>query len=318
MANETRKLRRTQERETSGKDRRLDWKKPPSVSPAEMPDPFGPAQMKSTLIRVALILGALWLLGGMIAAVVQPGWVRVTSLVVPAVLSAVVVGVLIWTIRRTRTAREMASLLRSAETSEERRQVIEQLEQGKKKNDPAAIFARAQLEMQEDPKKALETLESIDLTKVSGVVADEARTQRAMIHLLLGQVSLARQLVDNIELKRQQDARSRAMMTAICAEAWARSGEAPRAVESLDLLDQEDEALAQLKPQILRSYAYAYAHMMKTKELRRVLRSLSKMDVRLLGGFLQGKGHPVLQREAKKILEQSGAVPRKMQVQRMR
>ena len=41
--------------------------------------------------------------------------------------------------------------------------------------------------------------------KVMGTVADEARSQRAMIHLTLGQVNLARQLVDNIELKRNQD-----------------------------------------------------------------------------------------------------------------
>ena len=51
-----------------------------------------------------------------------------------------------------------------------------------------------------------------------GSIADEARSQRAMIHLTLGQVNLARQLVDNIELKRHQDPRSRAMIGAIAAD----------------------------------------------------------------------------------------------------
>ena len=151
-----------------------------------------------------------------------------------------------------------------------------------------------------------------------GSVADEARSQRAMIHLTLGQVNLARQLVDNIELKRHQDPRSRAMIGAIAAEAWSRSGDAKKAIETLDLFDLSDAQLAQIKPQLLRSYAYAYAYTAKNKELKQVLRQMVKIDARLLGGFLQGKGHPLLQKEAKRILEQSGAIPRRMQVQRMR
>jgi hypothetical protein len=180
------------------------------------------------------------------------------------------------------------------------------------------VFAKAQLQMQEDPKEALATLETIDLSKVMGSVADEARSQRAMIHLTLGQVNLARQLVDNIELKRHQDARSRAMIGAIAAEAWSRSGEAKKAIETLDLFDLADDQLSQVRPQLLRSYAYAYAYTSKSRELKQTLRRMVKIDARLLGGFLQGKGHPLLQKEAKRMLEQSGAVPRKMQVQRMR
>jgi hypothetical protein len=40
------------------------------------------------------------------------------------------------------------------------------------------------------------------------------------------------------------------------------------------------------------------------------------MDVRMLGSFLTKKTHPLLQKEAKKLVEQSGQVPRKMMVQR--
>jgi hypothetical protein len=46
------------------------------------------------------------------------------------------------------------------------------------------------------------------------------------------------------------------------------------------------------------------------------LRKLVEQDARLLGGFMGKKTHPLLQREARKLLEQSGAVPRKMVVQR--
>jgi len=283
-----------------------------------MPDPLGPAQMRSTLLRVGLIVGAIWLVGALIAGISTTRWVTTTALVVPAVLTVLVIGVLIWTIRRTQSAREMAGILRGVETADDRRAAIERLESSTKKNDTAAIFARAQLEMQEDPKKALGTLEQVDLGKVMGPVADEARAQRAMIHLTIGQVSLARQLVDNIDLKRHQDMRARAMMAAISAEAWARSGDANRAVETLEIFDLEDEQYAQLKPQLLRSLAYAYAHAGRGKELKRVLRSMLKIDARLLGGFMQGKGHPLLQKEAKRMVEQSGLVPRRMQVQRGR
>jgi len=105
----------------------------------------------------------------------------------------------------------------------ERKAALAQLDASYRKNDTTAIFARAQLEMQDDPKKALATLERIDLSKVLGTVADETRAQRAMIHLTMGDVGPARQLVDNIDLGRQRDAKTRAMLTAVCA----RPGHAP-------------------------------------------------------------------------------------------
>lgn len=321
MAKQTRKLSRNagRDQKLSGKEKRAALGRPLDLGKApEGVDPFSPSAIKSTLIRVTLILGVVWGVGALIAGISQSRLTSQIALGVPAVVTALVVGVLIWTVRRTKAAREVAGVLKGVETKEDRKAAIEKLETSGKKGDPATIFARAQLEMQEDPKKALASLEEIDLNKVMGTVADEARSQRAMIHLTLGQVNLARQLVDNIELKRSQDARSRAMMGAICAETWARSGDGKKAVETLDLFAIADPELAQLRPQLLRAYAFAYAHTAKTRELKSTLRQMLKIDPRLLGGFLQGKGHPLLKKEAKRMLEQSGAVPRKMQVQRTR
>lgn len=320
MANETRKLRRNagREQKLSGKERRAQMKAPLSLGEApDVPDPFGPQAMKSTLLRVGLILGVTWIVGGLIAAMAQSSTGKQVALGIPALVTILIVGVLIWTVRRTRSARAVADVLKGADTPEERKAALEKLSSDKK-GDPAKIFAQAQLLMQEDPKEALRTLERIDLSKVAGPIADEARSQRAMIHLTMGQVNLARQLVDNIELKRHQDVRSRAMMGAIASEAWARSGEGGKALTTLQLFDLADAQLTQITPQLLRSYAYAYAYTTKTKELKRTLRQMLKIDARLLGAFLQGKGHPLLQKEARKMLEQSGAVPRKMQVQRAR
>jgi hypothetical protein len=50
--------------------------------------------------------------------------------------------------------------------------------------------------------------------------------------------------------------------------------------------------------------------------MRRDLKQLLNQDVRLLMGFLVKRTHPLLQKEAKKLVEQSGAVPRRMIVQR--
>ena len=50
--------------------------------------------------------------------------------------------------------------------------------------------------------------------------------------------------------------------------------------------------------------------------MRRALKRLATFDVRLLGGFMMKRTHPLLQKEAKRLAEQSGTIPRKMVVQR--
>lgn len=320
MARETKKVQRAQEKQEklSGKAKRAQLNAPLQATNSEAPaDPLGPAQLKSTWRRVGLILVGLWIVGGLIALMAQSSTVTYVVTGVTVLLTGIVLGVLIWTLRRAKSAREMASLLRGATTAEDRKAVLEQLEvEGSK--DPAKIFARAQLEMGQDPKKALLTLEKLDLNKHAGMIADEARGQRAMIHLMLGQVGLARQLVDNIDLKRSQDPRSRAMLSSVSAEALARSGDVERAQALLAVLDLADGKLGEIRPQILRAQAFCYAHGGKLKELKRSLKQMVDIDPRLLGAFLQGKSHPLLQKEAKRMIEQSGIVPRRMQVQRMR
>ncbi len=316
MAKETRKLRRAQS--TVGKEKKKkQLNAPPTVSkPAEMPDPLGPEAMKALGMRLGLPLAAVWLVCGLIAGVVQSATTRVVMIVIPSVLTVVVGGLVFWALRHAKKAKGVAGIVRGVESAEDRARAIEELDKNYKKKDPTAIFARAQLEMQEDPKQALATLEQIDLGKVMANVADEARSQRAMIHLMLGQVSPARELVDAIDLSRQQDAKARAMMGAVVSEAWARSGQGKKALETVELFSVDDEEFEQVRPQLLRARAYAFAHTNKPKPMKRAMRKLLEVDPRLLGGFLTKKSHPLLQREAKRMLERSGQVPRKMVVQR--
>ena len=277
---------------------------------------MGPGQMKSMIGRLGLPVLGIWALGGTIAAFSQSTTVRVIMLTIPAVLTLLAIAMVVWAMRQAKKAQGVAGILSGVETAEQRKAALAQLDATYKKDDTTAIFGRAQLEMQDDPKKALATLERIDLTKVLGAVADETRAQRAMIHLTLGDVGPARQLVDNIDLSRNRDAKTRAMLTAVCAEAWARTSNAKKAVDTLTLIDPEDPEYEKLRPQLYRALAYAYAHTNDMKGMKRALKRLMTFDVRLLGGFMTKRTHPLLQKEAKRLVEQSGAIPRKMVVQR--
>jgi hypothetical protein len=291
-----------------------------AAAPAAAPglaDPLSADRIKPVLLRLGVPLLVIWFIGALVAGFTLSPLIKGLALGVPAALTLAAVGLMIWVVRQARKAQGVAGILsRAAETKDGREAALAELGAKYKGNDPTAVFARAQLLLQEDPRKALEALETINLAKVMASVADEARGQRAMIHLMLGEVPPARDLVDHIQLARHQDARSRAMLAAVVAEAWARSGQAKRAVDTLSVINAEDPELVQLRPQILRAQAYAYAHTDDMKAAQRALRTLGAQDPRLLGGFVNKKTHPLLQREARKLLEQSGALPRKMQVQR--
>ena len=283
---------------------------------AAIDNPLGADQLKGMFTRLLIpVLGA-WLVGGLVAAFSQTTTVRVIAISVPAIITVLAVAVVVWALRQSKKAQGVASILSGVESAEDRKVALAQLDAGYKQNDPTAVFARAQLEMQDDPKKALATLEKIDLSKVMASVADETRAQRAMIHLTLGDVGPARQLVDNIDLSRHRDPKTRAMLTAVCSEAWARTGNAKKSVETLSVIDPEDAIYEQLRPQLYRALAYGYAYTNDLKGMRRALKKLMAVDVRLLGGFMMKRSHPLLQKEAKKLFEQSGAAPRKMVVQR--
>jgi len=318
VAKESRKLRRAAgKRDEGGKSTKKPLLgEPMKAKPVEVPDPLRGDAFKKLVFRLSLPLVAVWLLGGFASTFTHSPTGKALAWGLPAVATALLIGVVLWAVQQAKKARSVAGILNRVETAEDRKAALSELDASFKKKDPAAIFARAQLELQEDPKKALSTLEQIDLAKVQASVGDEARTQRAMIHLLMGDVGEARPLADGIDLSRHQDPKSRAMMTAVIGEAWARSGQAKKALDTLSLIDPEDPEYEPLRPQILRAFAYAYAHTNDLKSMKRTVKRLSDIDMRLLGGFLAKRAHPLLQKEAKQILERSGQMPRKMVVQR--
>src|SRR5580698_9663239 len=256
--------------------------------PAEGTPEKPPIDFKKIYLRVGGVLALVW-----VGALVVVRW-SIIPVIVAAVLTIAGVGVTIWIIRYVNKSRELGVLLRGAGESEEGRQeALRKLESDYKKGDVQATIARAQLEMQEDPRKALETLETVDLSKQMGPVADQVRCTRATIHLQLGELQEARALVDKMELGKQQDVKTRAMFAAVAGEAWARSGQAKKAVELLEVFNPEDPELGEMRVQMWRARAFAYVAAGDMKGVSRALKKLLEMSPQLLGMFVGTKKvHP--------------------------
>lgn len=284
----------------------------------QSPDPFSKENLKKMGLRLGIPVVVAWII-----AIAIPGWIAKAVVGGLTIILAVIVA---WVFRYTRKAKAVTDIIRTADTAEARKEAIDKLDSDFKEGDTAATFAKAQLQLQEDPRAALETLESINLDKVMAPLADEARSQRAMIHLMLGEIDKARPLCDNIELSRHKEHKTRAMMASVIGEAWARTGQAAKAIELLDTFDPNDEAYVDLRPQLLRALAFSYAWANKHKQMKQVLNRLKSINAQLLMGFITKKKnpagvsprgvHPALEKEAFRLVMKSGAVPRKMQVRR--
>jgi hypothetical protein len=281
------------------------------------PDPGAPEKapvdFKKVFVRVGAIVAVVWVI-----ALVLSHWSWI-PLAVAGALTLVAVGASIWVVRYVNKSRELGALLRSAaETDEGRKEALKRLETDYKKGDVQATLARAQLEMQEDPRKALTTLESVDLSGQIAPVADQVRCMRATLHLQFGELQEARALVEKMELGKQQEPKTRAMFAAVAAETWGRTGQGKKGVEMLDLFNPEDPDMAEMRIQMWRARAFASAGAGDMKAAGRALRKLAEVNPQLLAMFVSAKKvHPMLQQEAKQILMRSGAVPRKMVRQKM-
>ncbi len=278
---------------------------------AQIAGPPGPAELLRTLAVPLAVLAALW-----IAAVWFNHW---AGYALCGALTAAAGALAFWVWRRLKGTRQVANILQRAAQSadkEGRKAALDELDASFKKDDVAAALARAQLLVQDDPDRAIEVLQSVDLSKALPAEADQVRVQRAMLHLVRGEVDRARPLADAVELTRTEDGNARAALAAVVAEAWARSGQAKKALTTLEVFNADDEALGETRWQLWRSRAFAHAATNDPKLMRRALKKLAAHNPQFLAGFLGKKIHPLLEREARQILMQSGAVPRRMQVQR--
>ncbi|MCC7381066.1 MAG: hypothetical protein IT384_04515 [Deltaproteobacteria bacterium] len=270
-----------------------------------------------TAARIALIaLAVIWLLA-------LGFWSGLDSLIPIYVAAVLTLAGAIGTaliLRNLKKSEELGSLLGGGDdlSEEDRAARLQKLEAQVEKGDAAAIIAKAQLLMQAQPRDALATLEKVDLAKAQKLIAGQVRTMRAMIHLNLGDVKAARDLVEELDLSKAPDPKSRASFAAVQAEAWARSGNPIEASELLDKYDPEDKDFAEIRIQLLRARVFACAHRQDVNGMRRALKAVMAVSPQLAAMFIgQKRIHPLLEKEARRALEKSGLAPRlKVQFQR--
>jgi hypothetical protein len=269
-----------------------------------------PVDLKKIFIRIGLVALVVWVI-----AIIVPGWIPKA---VAGALTVVGIGVALWLDRYVKKQQKLASLLKGADTVEGRREALERIDTQFKKGDAQALLAKANLQMQDDPRAALATLESINVDKELTPVAGQVRAMRAMIHLTLGEPQEARALADKLDLGKQQEAKTRVMFAAVASEAWARTGQGRKAVDTLELFNPEAPDMGDMRAQLWRARVFAYAAVNDTKGIARALKKLAEINPHLLGMFIQQKKiHPLIEREAKQIVMRLGIVPRKMVRQRM-
>jgi hypothetical protein len=261
-----------------------------ALSRGQAQDRPGP-DLKKIITRVFIAMMVVWAI-----ALIIPSWIPKA---VAGVVSVLVIGVSIWFRGYLQKSEKLGAILKGADTDAGRKSALETLSRDFKKGDTQATIAKAQLEMQDGP------------------IADQVRALRAMLHLSLGEAAEARTLADALDLGKQQDAKTRAMFATVAGEAWARTGNAKKAVETLELFNPEDPEFVESRTQMFRARAFAYAATNDTKSMSRALKKLADVNPHLLGMFVGKKIHPLLEREAKQLLQRSGAMPKKMVRQRM-
>lgn len=269
-----------------------------------------PVDLKKIYVRVGIVAVIVWVI-----AIILPGWIPKA---VAGALSVAAIGAILWMNRWVQKTQKLGAILKGADTEEGRKKALEQIEAQFKKGDTQAVIAKAQLQMQEDPRAALATLEAVNLDKELGPIAGQIRAMRAMIHLTLGETQEARALADKLDLGKQQEPKTRVMFAAVASEAWARTGQGKKAVDTLDLFNPEAPDMGELRAQLWRARAFAYAAVNDTKGVARAVKRLADINPHLLGMFVgQKKVHPLLEREAKQVVMRMGIVPRKMVRQKM-
>jgi hypothetical protein len=269
-----------------------------------------PVDLSKIYLRGGALVAVVWVI-----ALIVRHWIGFAA--AGALTVAAVIGVF-WLRRYMAKTQALGSILKGADTQEGRKAALERIDTEFKKGDTQAVIAKAQLQMQDDPRAALATLEAVNLDKELGPIAGQIRAMRAMIHLTMGETQEARALADKLDLGKQQEPKTRVMFAAVASEAWARTGAGRKAVDTLDLFNPEADDMGELRAQLWRSRAFAYAAVNDTKGIARAVKKLAEINPHLLGMFVgQKKVHPLLEREAKLVVQKMNIVPRKIVRQKM-
>ncbi len=257
--------------------------------------PEVPKLQVRNLVLAGVVVLVLW-------AMVVASQSRVAIGVMAALTVALAAGG-IWVWRFIQKQQSLMKIAQKGTSSPEGRQeALRELAAAGDK-DVMNVVLRAQLEAQEDPDKALATLDGIDMKKVPALALDQVRGLKAQLLLLKGRLEDAAILCADLQPSKTQDASARGMLAATVAETWARTGKAKEARELLGAISPEDEAYAQSRVPLL--FARVFANFAETKRglVRKDLEAIAKENVNLLGRFLDPrfKTQPELAKIAQEI-----------------
>lgn len=278
------------------------------------PAPAQPGFKKKNLILIAVAVVAAW------AFAIQTGSIWVMGVV--GVLTLALLGVVVWALRMLRKHKGLANLLQGAATSAEgRKEALEKLAAGKDADSPVNLFARAQLMAADDPKAALDLIESRELKGFPPEIQDDVALLKLQLYLSSGRTAEARKNADFINLDHPQRKPQRPIAASLVAEAWARTGKPKEALSLLDTIAVPDGKDADgIAKQMKVASIFARFAGGQRGVARNELAALAKEDANQLGRFIlpQFKVHPELQQLARQALGATPAARPKMQQGRRR
>ncbi len=261
-----------------------------------------------TLIIAGLVTAFLWVVA------IDSGSVVFISIV--GVLTVLALGILYWAWRQVRTTKDLSSMLMGAADSPEKRAAaLAKLSSGKKANKQINVIARAQLMAADDPKGALELLETIMIKDVAPAMQDDVALLKSQLYLSFGRAQDARPLCDMINVDSPAREANRPLMVGIVAECWARTGSAKEAVTLLKSVDA-NSLEPQMRAQVLVAQAFARFASGNKGATRAALKQLAAIDVNALGRFIapQFKVHAGLQRLAREEAQRHPQVRKQQQM----
>lgn len=253
---------------------------------------------KKRLLTIGLITAAAW------AFAIYTGSLVVQIIV--GVLTLIMLVLMFVSFRMLAKQKKVVSLLQGSTASPEaRKDALAKLAEGKDADSPTNIFARAQLQAQDDPEAALRLLDRIELSKYPPTMQDDVSILRVQLCLGTGRTQEARKSADLINLDNPSRAQMKAMSSAIIAEAWARTGKSKDALALIESIEYPKENRDQIEVQARIARIFARFASNQRGAARNELNALANDNPDYLGKFVmpQFKVHPELQKLARSVLQ---------------
>lgn len=260
--------------------------------------------------QVGIPRKTLYWIGGITAAI----WAFAIStgstifMIIVGVLTSLLAFVLIRAFLFIKKQKSVVSLLQGATTSPEaRREALGKLEAAKDASSPTNVFARAQLMAADDPKAALDLINTVPLKNYPPAMQDDVSLLKTQLYLGLGRTADARKSADTINLDNPERKAARALAASIVAEAWARTGKPKEALALMDTIEIPAKDGEQIAMQIRVARVFARFAANQRKQAETELASLADDDINQMGRFLDPRFrvHPELQKLARRVLERN-------------